>query len=83
MKTLKKIHLKSVSESLSDKEMKLVVGGGSGSGSGSSSSNKCIGCTDSLGTKDCKCYSSSTDAENHAGKDGWWCCNCDDAKSKC
>ncbi|MCL2650911.1 MAG: TIGR04149 family rSAM-modified RiPP [Candidatus Azobacteroides sp.] len=27
MKTLKKIHLKSVSEFLSDKEMKLVVGG--------------------------------------------------------
>jgi len=28
MKTLKKIHLKNVSEFLSDKEMKLVVGGG-------------------------------------------------------
>lgn len=27
MKTLKKLHLRSVSESLSDKEMKLVVGG--------------------------------------------------------
>jgi len=28
MKTLKKIHLKSVSEFLSDRDMKLVVGGG-------------------------------------------------------
>jgi len=32
MKTLKKIHLKSVSEFLSDQEMKLVVGGGYKSG---------------------------------------------------
>ena len=33
MKTLKKIHLKSVSEYLSNREMRLVVGGYDGSGS--------------------------------------------------
>lgn len=90
MRTLKKIHLKSVSEFLSDQEMKSVVGGVTysngyvingdsityGGGDG-----KCMATTD-LNGSGMILTNSAANAEDRAGEDGWWCCNCDEAISQ-
>jgi len=62
---MKKNNLKGISEILSEKEMKNVMGG---SGDG-----KCCYSTTVNGSLS-SCPDANT-CENKAGANGWWCCN--------
>ena len=76
MKSLKKINLKSVSDTLVDREMKNILGGGGGDGSGYGGTCAAIAWTgDSWGTI---CNESKADVINWY--DNWsgtkyWCCD--------
>jgi len=96
---MKTINLRGITESLSEREMKLVKGGANvavpsnpipAEGGGGGGGDVCIA-TDSLDSygnyNSYHCYYGS-DAESKAaalgsGANGWWCCNCADAKSWC
>jgi natural product precursor len=70
---MKKISLRGISEILSEKELKNVMGGCDG---------KCIAIK-AINSTEYRCFTSSTEAENYAGYYGWWCCNCADALNVC
>ena len=79
---MKRINLKSISNSLSNQEMKLVAGGqnppGLGGGGSSCAANK-----DWNSYVATFCGSSASEAMAHAGADGHWCCNCAWASEQC
>ena len=87
---MKRINLKSVSETLSNTEMKLVTGGNDPnnpmnpvdpeSGGGGS---KCAANKNYLLSSATYCGDSSSDAMDHAGANGHWCCNCTWADEQC
>jgi len=87
---MKRINLKSISNSLSNQEMKLVAGGNGynnpmnpvdpegGGGDGSCAANK-----DWNSYVATFCGSSASEAMAHAGANGHWCCNCTWASEQC
>ena len=62
---MKKISLRGISELLSEKELKNVMGG----------SSKCCYSKSWTSSTTYSC-SSASDCESKAGASGWWCCNC-------
>jgi len=79
---MKKISLKGISEILSEKELKYVMGG-SGVTGGSGDDGKCIATKSSDGSGLTACFDISSLAAAYAGINGWWCCKCADAINKC
>ena len=78
----KMISLKSLQETLNANELKNILGG-SGAGPGGSD-GICMATTTFDGTNSTVlCTNDAQRAIAYADKDGWWCCNCDDAIEYC
>ena len=71
----KLINFKELSERLSAKELKNVLGG-----SGDGNDGECVACIDFAGTIGCECKTDAAEAAEYAGENGWWCCNCPSAR---
>ena len=82
---MKKINLRGLSEKLSAKELKNVLGG-----SWDHANDVCVA-TDYMDEngyyRSYDCYTGIGAAEEAAaegsGPNGWWCCNCEDAMARC
>ena len=70
MKTLKKINLKSVSERLSNKELKRILGGGGGEGGYAT-----CGYRDAEGYSYCNLTQSEARFMAEGIPGYWWCCD--------
>ena len=81
---MKRINLKTVTDPLSNVEMKSVTGGDDppvgwiGDGDGICAANK-----NWLLMSATYCGNSASEAIAHAGANGHWCCNCEWAKKQC
>ena len=85
---MKKINLRGLSEILSEKELKNVMGGSGGGWN--PADDICIATkyVDGHGYYDSfRCYygqgAAEVAAEYGSGTYGWWCCNCSDANTNC
>ena len=85
---MKKINLRGLQSVLSEKELKNVLGGSGWDHANDKciSTNYCDPVTGEYDIFNAQCFygeNGAKDADDYAGPDGWWCCNCDEIYKKC
>jgi len=90
---MKTINVKNVSKLLSNKEMKCITGGwdpddpnesyDDGDGDGGGGSGNICAASRPWSAPAQACFNNAWSAIEFAGMNGWWCCNCQEAKDFC